>query len=197
MKLASPAAVGPLSAILLKCGGAAPAEARASLDRFTAAWQGCSSSGFQKTPKGLCIAPLGGWGNLRHATSAAFGMLLLAKCEPDAGKKAAAVAWARSQVDYALGSSGQSFVVGFGANYPKKAHHRAASCPNRPAPCTYDAAFSSPADNPQLLAGALVGGPPGPQDEYEDDRSNYQTNEVAMDYNAGFTGALAGLLALA
>jgi hypothetical protein len=99
-------------------------------------------------------------------------------------------------VDYALGSTGRSFVVGFGSNFPKKVHHRAASCPGRPATCDYATGFENPGDNPQLLAGALVGGPPGPGDAYEDERSNYQTNEVAVDYNAGFSGALAGLLAL-
>ena len=87
-------------------------------------------------------------------------------------------------------------MVGYGNNPPTRAHHRGASCPNRPAPCTYDSAFNSPAGNPQLLAGALVGGPPEVSDKYEDVRSNYVTNEVAFDYNAGFTGALAGLAQL-
>jgi endoglucanase len=41
----------------------------------------------------------------------------------------------------------------------------------------------------QTLYGALVGGP-GKQDEYSDDRKNYISNEVAVDYNACFTGAL-------
>ncbi len=47
----------------------------------------------------------------------------------------------------------------------------------------------------QVLYGALVGGP-GPDDKYVDKRSDYQANEVATDYNAGFTGALAGLVQL-
>ena len=51
--------------------------------------------------------------------------------------------------------------------------------------------------NPQVLYGALVGGPPGTNDAYEDVRSNFQTNEVAVDYNAGLVGALAGLIQLA
>ncbi|EFN50425.1 hypothetical protein CHLNCDRAFT_144614, partial [Chlorella variabilis] len=46
-----------------------------------------------------------------------------------------------------------------------------------------------------VLTGALVGGPSG-RDSYKDVRSDYQSNEVAMDYNAGFTGALAGLVHL-
>ena len=33
-------------------------------------------------------------------------------------------AWAAQQVDYALGSTGRSFVVGFGTNPPLRPHHR-------------------------------------------------------------------------
>jgi endoglucanase len=48
----------------------------------------------------------------------------------------------------------------------------------------------------QVLLGALVGGPQGPTDFYTDLRSEYISNEVAVDYNAGFTSALAGLIQL-
>jgi hypothetical protein len=37
-----------------------------------------------------------------------------------------------------------------------------------------------------------VGGP-DKSDKYTDSRTNYVQNEVTIDYNAGFTGALAGL----
>jgi hypothetical protein len=47
-------------------------------------------------------------------------------------------------------------------------------------------------NNRHVLFGALVGGPSSPDDNaYTDDRTNYVTNEVALDYNAAFTGALA------
>jgi len=75
-------------------------------------------------------------------------------------------------------------------------HHRAASCPSRPAPCTWDQ-FNSAAANPQVLKGALVGGPTGLDgDACVDDRTDYISNEVAVDYNAGFTGLMAGLVQL-
>lgn len=186
--------MSPLSAIVLQCGGQGTPDTADHIAKFVSDWQTCNGNGYKVTPNGLCIAPLGGWGDLRYATSAAFGMLLQAKCEADPAKRAAAVAWAKSQVDYALGSTGRSFVVGYGNNYPLKAHHRAASCPDMPATCDFSA-FNSPLPNPQILSGAVVGGPPGPGDNYVDDRTNYQTNEVAVDFNAGFTGALAGLLA--
>lgn len=69
-------------------------------------------------------------------------------------------------------------------------HNR--SCPNQPAPCGWNE-YNSPNPNGQILNGALVGGP-DINDNYIDDRTNFQTNEVAIDYNAGFQSALAGLI---
>ena len=64
------------------------------------------------------------------------------------------------------------------------------SCNDPPATCDwYD--HDKPDPNPQVLNGALVGGP-DQNDYYEDVRSNFVFNEVACDYNAGFQGALAG-----
>jgi endoglucanase len=71
-----------------------------------------------------------------------------------------------------------------------------------PAPCG-EKQFTSKEPNPQVLYGALVGGPRGervnkanPDDTYNDKRSDYVSNEVANDYNAGLVGALAGLMQL-
>jgi hypothetical protein len=47
-----------------------------------------------------------------------------------------------------------------------------------------------PANHRHILYGAMVGGP-NASDQYTDDISDYVSNEVATDYNAGFTGALA------
>jgi hypothetical protein len=62
----------------------------------------------------------------------------------------------------------------------------------KPAPC---ASFQMNLDapNPHVLYGALVGGP-GKNDDYNDKRTDYVTNEVACDYNAGFQSAVAGIL---
>ena len=92
-----------------------------------------------------------------------------------------------------LGDSGRSFVVGFGENYPKQPHHKAASCESPPAECTWGTFGDISKDNPHQLNGALVGGPSNDQDSYTDDRTNYITNEVTLDYNAGFQGAVAAL----
>ena len=69
------------------------------------------------------------------------------------------------------------------------------SCPNRPSTCDWNT-YNSPSPNGQILYGGLVGGPDS-NDNYNDDRTNYVSNEVATDYNAGFQGAVAGLQTLA
>ena len=92
-----------------------------------------------------------------------------------------------------LGDSGRSYVVGFGENPPKQPHHKAAACESAPAQCTWDTFSDTSKDNPHELLGALVGGPSNEWDSYVDDRTNYITNEVTLDYNAGFQGAVAGL----
>jgi hypothetical protein len=78
-------------------------------------------------------------------------------------------------------------VVGFGSNPPVNPHHRGAHG-------SWNGSISNPIESRHILYGALVGGPSSASDSsYVDDRSNYITNEVALDYNAGFTGALARL----
>ena len=59
-----------------------------------------------------------------------------------------------SQSRYILGDHKQSFVVGFGKNYPKQAHNRGASCPEKN--CTYLNGLLSPKKNPNVINGALV-----------------------------------------
>merc|ERR1711971_421338 len=66
------------------------------------------------------------------------------------------------------------------------------SCPNRPAGCNWDQ-YNSGGPNPQVLKGALVGGP-DQGDNYADSRGDYVKNEVTCDYNAGFQSTLAGLM---
>ena len=56
--------------------------------------------------------------------------------------------------------------------------------------CGFDS-LNRDGPNPHTLYGAMVGGP-NERGEYTDDRSDYISNEVAIDYNAGFQGAVAG-----
>ena len=89
-----------------------------------------------------------------------------------------------NQINYVLGDNplNQSYVVGYGEKSPNNVHHRTAhgSWKN-------DAAI--PERNRHVLYGALAGGP-DQSGKYVDDRGNYINNEVATDYNAGFTALL-------
>ena len=151
-------------------------------------WTRGMSDGSRVTysPKGL--AWLDSWGSLRYATTESFVALVYSKSDLcGSEEKKIYTEFAESQVNYALGSTGRSFVVGFGENPPVNVHHRTAhsSATNN---------INEPKDSRHILFGALVGGPDA-SDNYSDERNNYTTNEVADDYNAGFTGALAGLYA--
>lgn len=142
-----------------------------------------------KTPKGLIF--ISEWGSLRHASNVVFICLQAA----NAGINAETYrTFAKPQIDYMLGGSGRSFVVGYGVNPPQRPHHAASSCPNRPASCDWSD-FSKPDPNPQVLDGALVGGPDR-NDNYVDNREDYVANEVPLDYNAGFQGAVAEICLL-
>ena len=163
----------------------------------------------KKTPGGQ--THLTQWGSNRHASNFAFiclGVRFRKECvflminfplqAANAGIKTAEYTkYAEGQVGYMLGDFGRSYVVGFGVNPPKQPHHKAAACESAPAQCTWDTFSDTSRDNPHELLGALVGGPSNEWDSYVDDRTNYITNEVTLDYNAGFQGAVAGLKSLA
>ena len=135
------------------------------------------------TPGGLKY--LSNWGVLRYASAEAFLSLQYYKQTGNETYKN----FAKSQIDYALGSNpkSMSYLIGYGSNYPKHPHHRAANG------YTYAGGENT---NPakHLLTGALVGGPDS-SDNYLDDVNQFQYTEVAIDYNAAFVGALAGLMA--
>ena len=137
-----------------------------------------------RTPGGLTY--LNSWGALRY--TAAECMLALVYYETTGESKY--LDFAKSQIDYILGDNpmGISYEVGFGDNYPMFPHHRAASGRLESPPA------NESKNDPQkhLLYGALVGGPDF-NDNYEDDVDAYDHSEVAIDYNAGFVGALAGI----
>ncbi|XP_063408594.1 endoglucanase E-4-like [Mytilus trossulus] len=150
---------------------------------------GTGTAALPYSPKGLAFRLQ--WGSLRYASNMAFMALLTADLgiHPMEYRK-----WAKSQIGYALGDTGRSFVVGFGVNPPTQPHHRGSSCPMIPAPCSWDQQQQK-GPNPHTLYGALVGGP-DQNDKYTDVRTDYVSNEVACDYNAGFQGAVAGLKSL-
>lgn len=156
---------------------------RTQVEQWLDYWSDTSGGGIQYTDGGL--AWLDSHGSLRYTANTAFlaGLYSDTVYDPDDRY----TNFAKTQIDYMLGEnpSNFSYVAGFGDNFPKNPHHRAASG-------TTD--VNDPTPNLHILYGALVGGPTAPDDAaYVDDRTNYFTNEVALDYNAAFTGALARL----
>lgn len=157
------------------------------LDYWTEGFQG---QRITYSPGGL--AWLDSWGSLRYASNTAFMALLYADYLWQNNRKSDK-AWVyhkfgKKQIDYALGEnpSGRSYVIGYGVNPPQNPHHRAAHG-------SWTNSLQAPAKTRHLLYGALVGGPDR-NDSYSDARDQYVFTEVATDYNAAFTGALAFLI---
>ncbi len=149
-----------------------------NLDFWTAGYQG---NRIAYSPKGL--AWLSSWGSLRYATTTAFLASVWADWKTCTPSKADGYrAFTKAQVDYALGATGKSFLVGFGKEFPHHPHHRTAHG-------SWADMLTVPAEHRHVLVGALVGGP-GQDDSYKDQIDDYVSNEVACDYNAGFVGAL-------
>jgi hypothetical protein len=103
-------------------------------------------------------------------------------CGSGTGVPASAlVAAAKRQVDYILGANpaGMSYMVEFGARYPRHVHHRGASMPSvrdHPTRIGCDEGFRylhSPDPDANVLVGAVVGGPDGSDDAFTDSRDNY------------------------
>ncbi|MGN0575483.1 MAG: glycoside hydrolase family 9 protein [Ruminococcus sp.] len=163
-----------------------------------------------KTPQGFSM--LNEYGSARYDTAAQLCALVYAK---ETGDMTFAN-WAEGQMEYIMGNNdivymerveanekaeadgeelpysedelhgSRSFIVGYdlenGACHP---HHRAAHG-------SKTLNMDEPADQTHVLWGALVGGPDS-DDAHRDITKDYIYNEVAVDYNAGFTGAAAGL----
>lgn len=124
------------------------------------------------------------WGCARYAETAGF--IAAVACDTVLADKNNSdyVKFYETQMNYVLGDNadGQSFVVGYGEKSPKNPHHRTAHG-------SWKNDLAIPDTNRHILYGALVGGP-NQDGSYEDDRQNYINNEVATDYNAGFTALL-------
>jgi hypothetical protein len=133
-------------------------------------------------------AVLDSWGSLRYAANTSFAALVYSDKTTDATRKTRYHDFAVRQIDYALGDNPRqsSYLIGFGANSPKNPHHRTAHG-------SWWDNMTVPTETRHVLYGALVGGPSSANDAYQDLRSDYVMNEVATDYNAGFTSAVARL----
>ncbi|KAL3844293.1 hypothetical protein ACJIZ3_001696 [Penstemon smallii] len=108
--------------------------------------------------------------------------------------------FAKQQMDYLLGKNpnGRSYMVGFGKNPPRQAHHRGASVPKIAlakvisCPMSFVYWYNKNVPNPNELTGAIVGGP-DKQDNFEDLRTNSAMTEPTTYTNSLAIGVLAKL----
>nr|QCQ73712.1 endo-(1,4)-beta-D-glucanase [Litchi chinensis] len=168
---------------------------------------GISHPQVQYSPGGLIFKA--GGSNMQHVTSLSFLLLAYSnylshanKVVPCGGGRSASPALlkllAKRQVNYILGDNPlrMSYMVGYGARYPQRIHHRASSLPSvqaHPAHIGCKAGsrfFLSPNPNPNLLAGAVVGGP-NVTDAFPDSRPFFQESEPTTYINAPLVGLLA------
>lgn len=133
------------------------------------------------TPAGFKV--INTWGSARYNAAAQLCAVVYTKY---AGKQDVSD-WAKTQMDYILGDNpmGRSYEVGYSDISAKHPHHRAAHG-------SKTLSMLDPKEHRHTLWGALVGGPDA-TDKHVDETTDFVYNEVAIDYNAGFVGALAGL----
>ncbi|XP_010244161.1 PREDICTED: endoglucanase 11-like [Nelumbo nucifera] len=165
------------------------------------------SANVDRTPGGLLY--IRQWNNMQYVSTAAFLLTVYSDYLKHSGQKLSCPAgevehqeilkYAKSQVDYILGSNpmGMSYLVGYGPKSPRRVHHRGASIVSYRENkgfigCTqgYDNWYGRDEPNPNIVVGALVGGPDW-QDNFRDQRGNYMQTE-ACTYN---TAPLVGIFA--
>ncbi|KAJ6688618.1 ENDOGLUCANASE [Salix koriyanagi] len=158
------------------------------------------------SPGGLLFKP--GGSNLQHATALSFLLLAYARYSNQSNREihcgnvvatpARLIQLARRQVDYILGTNplNMSYMVGYGNKFPRKIHHRGSSLPSvdrYPARINCQGGtpyFQSNDPNPNLLTGAVVGGPDN-GDSYSDSRADFVHSEPTTYINAPLVGLLA------
>lgn len=143
----------------------------------------------ETSPAGYTM--LNGWGSARYNTAMQLLALVYQKYHPD---RTDFGDWAKSQMEYIMGRNpmGYSYIVGYGYEQGlpsvKHPHHRAAHG-------SKTLSMNDPPEHRHILWGALAGGP-DKNDYHLDETTDYVYNEVAVDYNAAFVGAAAGLYKL-
>ncbi|KAK4439764.1 Endoglucanase 11 [Sesamum alatum] len=171
-----------------------------------------NSTNVQRTPGGLLYTRQ--WNNMQYVSTAVFLLTVysdhlhatnqMLNCPTDSVGSHEILSFVKSQVAYILGSNpmGLSYLVGYGPSYPKRVHHRGASMePYRDSKvfvgCTqgYDHWHGRNNPNPNVLVGALVGGPDS-NDEFADRRGNFVQTEACTYNTAPLVGVFAKLNAL-
>ena len=139
------------------------------------------------------------WGSTRHATTTAWLAIVAADklFKDNAELYKRYKDFAKQTFDYIFGDNklGLSYVIGIGKN-PKTVHHRGASGIHDDhwnSLGTQDKGDGFQTEYAHVLYGALEGGP-NQDGSFTDEVGAYQNTEVAIDYNAGFTAALCGMI---
>ncbi|KAL3618016.1 hypothetical protein CASFOL_038337 [Castilleja foliolosa] len=183
---------------------------QAKADYFTCAClQKNDGYNVRLTPGGLIYTRE--WNNMQYPASAAFLLAVYSdylsksnsviKC-PDAQIHSQDLLnFAKSQADYILGNNPRSisYLVGYGQNYPTHVHHRGASITSisslqSSVGCVegFETWYKRSLANPNIIHGALVGGP-NANDEFSDDRSNYEQTEPTLTGTAPLIGLFSRL----
>jgi endoglucanase len=160
------------------------------------AWLSNLDGEHPQTPGGLSYRIWWGDGFLiSRNMHTSFMALVYSNWTSDTNRKSKIYAWAKKQMDYALGNNpkGMSYLIGYGNLYPQRPLHTSAS------------GFWSGFDNanPNLpgyqdksrhtIYGALVPGPKN-DDSFPDAWGDYVRSEPSIYSNASMTGVLAGLI---
>ncbi len=145
-----------------------------------------NGNGINYSPGGQ--AHLTEWGSLRHSMNAALTAFIYSD-KVDTSRAQEFRDFAVAQVNYALGDNpnNRSLVTGIGENPPTKPHHRGQHS-------SWLRSEDDPVDSRHTLIGALIGGPLKNDDVFVENRSDFQANEVACDYNACYQGVLARMV---
>ncbi|CAM8955821.1 unnamed protein product [Rhodiola kirilowii] len=171
-----------------------------------------NASNVDRTPGGLVF--IRQWNNMQYVSTAAFLSTLYSdhlkatnqnlNCLDSQVTPQELLHFAKSQVDYILGRNPMniSYLVGFGPNFPQRVHHRGASVVSYREQkgfigCTqgYDNWYGRPEPNPNVVVGALVGGPDF-QDKFRDQRGNYVQTEACTYNTAPLVGVFAKMIDL-
>ncbi|XP_010541571.1 PREDICTED: endoglucanase 19 [Tarenaya hassleriana] len=178
-------------------------------EEFMCSLLGKSTKNVQRTQGGLIFRQR--WNNMQFVTSASFLASVYSdylssssrnfRCPLGTVLASDLLAFSKSQIDYILGDNPRatSYMVGYGENYPQQVHHRGSSIVSYKVDSTfvscrggYATWVSRKSSDPNVLTGALVGGPDA-YDNFADQRDNYEQTEPATYNNAPLLGVLARL----
>lgn len=151
------------------------------------------------------------WNNLQYASAAAFLLSVYSdylisgktqlSCPDGQIQPSELLNFAKSQADYILGKNPKSlsYLIGYGPKYPAHVHHRGSSIDSiynlhTPVGCTqgFEIWYHRAEGNPNVLHGGLVGGP-DQNDNFNDDRSNYEQTEPTISGAAPLLGLFSKL----